>query len=159
MSERASAQTKAIQGGTVLWNWSCVLPIICQWWQIASIIYSHYSRGSIFNQAENCRGSELKWPVRRSLNSPPIKLLPLTIRYNHACQWARANGRAWVLCKKKVKGHKNDDLMQSFRSNDKVICYCKQSVLCVRKLLEKAISTAVLSLSERGNLQWKPLHS
>lgn len=61
--------------------------------------------------------------------------------------------------KKKVKGQKNDDLVQSFRSNDKVICYCKQSVLCVRKLLEKAISTAMLSLSELGNLQRKPPRS
>lgn len=40
----------------------------------------------------------------------------------------------------KAKGQKNRDLVQSFRSNDKVICYCKQSVLCVGKLLEKAIS-------------------
>lgn len=61
--------------------------------------------------------------------------------------------------KKKSKGQKNDDLAQSFRSNDKVICYCKQSVLCVRKLLEKAISTAMLSLSELGNLQRKPPRS
>lgn len=60
--------------------------------------------------------------------------------------------------KKKVRGQKNRDLAQSFRSNDKVICYCKQSALCVPKLLEKAISAKPRWLffafsPRKGNLQ------